>query len=196
MIARESPGQLGNARLVSEPNVGVVMVPDERLQKIDSVVHSERIVPTTINFVDIAGLVRGASKGEGLGNQFLAHIREAAAIVQVARCFEDANIVHVENRDSVSTTRRPTSVCRYSTPAGASLSQLPLSFLVTRPRAATSLKATTSARRPAGTCVRMLAKVIGPSLSASRISTTCGWLTNSRRFATESHSSIVGTRAP
>ena len=81
-----------------EPNVGVVMVPDERLQALDSVVHADRIVPTTIEFVDIAGLVRGASKGEGLGNQFLSHIREAAAIVQVARCFEDANIVHVENR--------------------------------------------------------------------------------------------------
>src|SRR5437588_13069581 len=74
-----------------EPNVGVVVVPDERLQKIDSVVHSERIVPTTINFVDIAGLVRGASKGEGPGNQFLSHIREADAIVQVARGFEDSN---------------------------------------------------------------------------------------------------------
>jgi GTP-binding protein YchF len=81
-----------------EPNVGVVMVPDDRLKALDDVVHSDRIVPTTIEFVDIAGLVRGASKGEGLGNQFLSHIREAAAIVQVARCFEDANIVHVENR--------------------------------------------------------------------------------------------------
>src|SRR5437763_3861877 len=81
-----------------EPNVGVVMVPDERLQKIDSVIHSDRIVPTTINFVDIAGLVRGASKGEGLGNQFLSHIREVDAVVQVARCFEDPNVVHVENR--------------------------------------------------------------------------------------------------
>src|SRR6266704_1999317 len=65
-----------------EPNVGVVMVPDERLKALDDVVHSDRIVPTAIEFVDIAGLVRGASKGEGLGNQFLAHIREAAAIVQ------------------------------------------------------------------------------------------------------------------
>jgi GTP-binding protein YchF len=81
-----------------EPNVGVVTVPDERLQALDGVVHADRIVPTTIEFVDIAGLVRGASKGEGLGNQFLAHIREADAIVQVARCFEDANVVHVENR--------------------------------------------------------------------------------------------------
>src|SRR5512138_785584 len=81
-----------------EPNVGVVVVPDERLQKINSVIHADKIVPTTINFVDIAGLVRGASKGEGLGNQFLSHIREADAIVQVGRCFEDPNVVHVENK--------------------------------------------------------------------------------------------------
>jgi ribosome-binding ATPase len=81
-----------------EPNVGIVLVPDERLEKLDSVVHADRIVPTAIEFVDIAGLVRGASKGEGLGNQFLSHIREANAIVQVARCFEDPNVVHVENR--------------------------------------------------------------------------------------------------
>jgi ribosome-binding ATPase len=81
-----------------EPNVGVVVVPDERLEKIDSVIHADRILPTTINFVDIAGLVRGASKGEGLGNQFLSHIREADAIVQVARCFEDPNVVHVDNK--------------------------------------------------------------------------------------------------
>jgi GTP-binding protein YchF len=81
-----------------EPNVGVVVVPDERLEKLDSVVHAEKIVPTAINFVDIAGLVRGASKGEGLGNQFLSHIRECDAIVQVARCFEDSNVIHVENR--------------------------------------------------------------------------------------------------
>src|SRR5690348_9016758 len=81
-----------------EPNVGVVAVPDDRLQQLDSVVHADRIVPTAIEFVDIAGLVRGAHKGEGLGNQFLSHIREASAIVQVARCFEDANVIHVENR--------------------------------------------------------------------------------------------------
>ncbi len=86
-----------------EPNVGVVMVPDPRLVALDSVVHADKIVPTAIEFVDIAGLVRGASKGEGLGNQFLAHIREANAIAQVARCFEDPNIVHVENKvDPVS----------------------------------------------------------------------------------------------
>jgi GTP-binding protein YchF len=81
-----------------EPNVGVVAVPDDRLAELDGVVHAERVVPATIDFVDIAGLVRGASKGEGLGNQFLSHIREVDAVVQVARCFEDGNIVHVENR--------------------------------------------------------------------------------------------------
>jgi GTP-binding protein YchF len=81
-----------------EPNVGVVAVPDPRMAQLDAVVRAERIVPATIDFVDIAGLVRGAHKGEGLGNQFLAHIREVDAVVQVARCFEDPNVVHVENR--------------------------------------------------------------------------------------------------
>jgi GTP-binding protein YchF len=81
-----------------EPNVGVVAVPDARLAALDGVVSAERIVPATIDFVDIAGLVRGAHKGEGLGNQFLSHIREVDAVVQVARCFDDANVVHVENR--------------------------------------------------------------------------------------------------
>ncbi len=78
-----------------EPNVGVVPVPDERLDKLGDLARSARIVPTTIEFVDIAGLVAGASKGEGLGNQFLAHIREVDAIVHVVRCFEDENVVHV-----------------------------------------------------------------------------------------------------
>jgi GTP-binding protein YchF len=81
-----------------EPNVGVVTVPDPRLGALDGVVHADRIIPATIDFVDIAGLVRGAHKGEGLGNQFLAHIREVDAVMQVARCFDDANVVHVENR--------------------------------------------------------------------------------------------------
>ena len=81
-----------------EPNVGVVQVPDARLAALDAVVHADRILPATIDFVDIAGLVRGAHKGEGLGNQFLSHIREVDAVVQVARCFDDANVVHVENR--------------------------------------------------------------------------------------------------
>src|SRR3974390_1316241 len=81
-----------------EPNVGVVAVPDSRLAAVDAVVHADRIVPATIDFVDIAGLVRGAHKGEGLGNQFLAHIRGRRASVQVASCFEAPNVVRVENR--------------------------------------------------------------------------------------------------
>ncbi len=78
-----------------DPNVGVVEVPDERLQKLADIVHPQRIVPTAFEFVDIAGLVKGASKGEGLGNKFLAHIREVDAIVHVVRCFDDENITHV-----------------------------------------------------------------------------------------------------
>jgi len=79
-----------------EPNSGIVAVPDARLAALDAIVHSERVVPATVEFTDIAGLVRGASRGEGLGNQFLAHIRETAAIVHVVRCFEDENVVHVD----------------------------------------------------------------------------------------------------
>lgn len=78
-----------------EPNVGVVAVPDERLQVLAKISNSEQIVPTRIEFVDIAGLVQGASQGEGLGNQFLSHIREVDAIVQVVRCFENDDIIHV-----------------------------------------------------------------------------------------------------
>lgn len=79
-----------------EPNVGVVPVPDERLDKLSDMFDSGRIIHTTIEFVDIAGLVKGASKGEGLGNKFLSHIREVDAIIHVVRCFEDGNIVHVD----------------------------------------------------------------------------------------------------
>ncbi len=79
-----------------EPNVGVVAVPDERLEPLAKIVKTDVIVPATVEFLDIAGLVRGASKGEGLGNQFLANIRETHAVIQVVRCFEDENIVHVE----------------------------------------------------------------------------------------------------
>jgi GTP-binding protein YchF len=79
-----------------DPNVGVVTVPDARLAWLKDLYNSERILPAIIEFVDIAGLVRGASKGEGLGNQFLSHIREVDAIVHVVRCFEDTNVVHVE----------------------------------------------------------------------------------------------------
>jgi len=78
-----------------EPNVGVVSVPDSRLQELEALVNPQRVVPTIIEFVDIAGLVKGASKGEGLGNKFLANIREVDAIIHVIRCFEDNNIVHV-----------------------------------------------------------------------------------------------------
>ncbi len=79
-----------------EPNVGIVAVPDERLSKLAEMYNPEKVTPTTIEFVDIAGLVKGASKGEGLGNKFLSHIREVDAIVHVVRCFEDGNIVHVD----------------------------------------------------------------------------------------------------
>ncbi len=80
-----------------EPNVGVVAVPDERLTKLAALYDCKKITPATIEFVDIAGLVKGASKGEGLGNKFLSHIREVDAIVHVVRCFEDENVTHVEN---------------------------------------------------------------------------------------------------
>lgn len=78
-----------------EPNVGVITVPDERLQILEELVKPQRVLPTVIEFVDIAGLVKGASKGEGLGNKFLANIREVDAIIHVVRCFDDPNIVHV-----------------------------------------------------------------------------------------------------
>ena len=81
-----------------EPNTGVVEVPDPRLQQLAEIINPERIVPAIVEFVDIAGLVAGASKGEGLGNQFLAHIRETDAIVNVVRCFEDPNVIHVAGR--------------------------------------------------------------------------------------------------
>ena len=81
-----------------EPNVGIVELPDPRLQQLAAIVEPERIVPAIVEFVDIAGLVAGASKGEGLGNQFLSHIRETDAIVNVVRCFEDPNVIHVAGR--------------------------------------------------------------------------------------------------
>ena len=79
-----------------EPNVGIVAVPDERLDKLAVMYKPEKVTPTTVEFVDIAGLVKGASKGEGLGNKFLSHIREVDAIIHVVRCFEDGNIIHVD----------------------------------------------------------------------------------------------------
>src|SRR5260221_417362 len=86
-----------------DPNIGIVEVPDPRLQTLADIVKPEKVVPTVIEFVDIAGLVAGASKGEGLGNKFLAHIREVDAIAHVVRCFADDNVVHVSGRvDPVS----------------------------------------------------------------------------------------------
>ena len=88
-----------------DPNVGVVPVPDPRLENITTFFRPEKITPTTVEFVDIAGLVRGASEGEGLGNRFLGQIRQVAAIIHVVRCFEDQNISHVEGSlDPVSYT--------------------------------------------------------------------------------------------
>jgi ribosome-binding ATPase len=81
-----------------DPNVGIVPVPDLRLDALSKIVEPEKVVPTTVEFVDIAGLVAGASQGEGLGNKFLAHIRETDAISHVVRCFEDEDIVHVSGR--------------------------------------------------------------------------------------------------
>ena len=79
-----------------DPNIGIVVVPDKRLDKLNDMYNPERLIPTQYEFIDIAGLVKGASKGEGLGNKFLSHIREVDAIVHVIRCFEDKNIIHVE----------------------------------------------------------------------------------------------------
>src|SRR5499426_2906041 len=81
-----------------EPNVGEVGVPDPRLERLAEIGKSAKVIPTRLTFVDIAGLVRGASKGEGLGNQFLAHIREVDAVAYVLRCFEDEDVTHVEGR--------------------------------------------------------------------------------------------------
>lgn len=81
-----------------EPNVGIVAVPDPRLQVLTDLSKSTNSIPCTVEFVDIAGLVKGASKGEGLGNQFLANIREVDSIVQVVRCFEDSNVIHVSGK--------------------------------------------------------------------------------------------------
>ncbi|MBU5438192.1 redox-regulated ATPase YchF [Tissierella sp. MSJ-40] len=83
-----------------EPNVGIVAVPDKRLEMLKDLMNSEKVIPATIEFFDIAGLVKGASKGEGLGNKFLSHIREVESIVHVVRCFEDENITHVEGKIS------------------------------------------------------------------------------------------------
>src|SRR5689334_10291790 len=103
-VSNSAKAQASNYRFCTiEPNVGLVDVPDERLAKLAELVNPNRIVPTTIEFVDIAGLVKGASKGEGLGNKFLANIREVDAIIHVVRCFEDENVLREEGKiDPVS----------------------------------------------------------------------------------------------
>ncbi len=96
-VTAQTSGVTANyAFSTSKPNVGVVTVPDERLAPLAEIVKTKVIVPASVEFVDIAGLVRGSSKGEGLGNQFLAAIRETDTMIQVVRCFEDENIVHVD----------------------------------------------------------------------------------------------------
>src|SRR4051812_8973093 len=96
-VSNSAKAQASNYRFCTiEPNVGLVNVPDPRLNKLEELVKPNRTVPTQIEIVDIAGLVRGASKGEGLGNKFLANIREVDAIIQVVRCFEDENILREE----------------------------------------------------------------------------------------------------
>src|SRR5215216_5134193 len=96
-VSKSAKAQASNYRFCTiEPNIGLVNVPDKRLDKLAELVKPNRIVPTQIEIVDIAGLVRGASKGEGLGNKFLANIREVDAIIHVIRCFEDENILHDE----------------------------------------------------------------------------------------------------
>ena len=96
-VSNSAKAQASNYRFCTiEPNVGLVDVPDERIDKLSAIVQPQRIVPTAIEFVDIAGLVKGASKGEGLGNKFLANIREVDAIIHVVRCFEDENILRDE----------------------------------------------------------------------------------------------------
>ena len=95
-----------------EPNLGVITVPDPRLNKLAELVNPQSVVPTTVEIVDIAGLVKGASKGEGLGNKFLGNIRTTDAILHVLRCFEDENIVHVDAASTPSGTRKSlTSSC-------------------------------------------------------------------------------------
>ncbi len=108
-----------------EPNTGIVPVPDPRLDKLAAIVNPQRVLPTTMEFVDIAGLVAGASKGEGLGNQFLANIRETDAIAHVVRCFEDENVIHVNGKidplDDIATINTELALADLETVAKAIL---------------------------------------------------------------------------
>jgi GTP-binding protein YchF len=142
------------------PNVGIVDVPDERLTRLSALFKPQRSIPATVEFVDIAGLVKGASKGEGLGNQFLSHIREVGVIAQVVRCFEDPNIVHVSNRVDPESDMETIGV------------ELALADLETlakrRERAEKSLKALAKAeQRSVETLLAALDK-IGPVLEAGK----------------------------
>ena len=103
-ITQTSNAQAANFPFCTiEPNTGMVMVPDHRLDVLDAMYHPKKVTPTTVEFVDIAGLVKGASHGEGLGNKFLSHIREVDAIVHVVRCFDDPNIIRADcSTDPVS----------------------------------------------------------------------------------------------
>ena len=93
----KNPAQISNYPFCTiEPNTGVVEVPDFRLEKIENIIKTGKVIPTIIKFIDIAGLVKGASKGEGLGNQFLAHIRETDAILHIVRCFPDEKVTHID----------------------------------------------------------------------------------------------------
>ena len=98
-VSNSAKAQASNYRFCTiEPNVGIVEVPDERMKALAAIVHPERTVPASTRFVDIAGIVKGASKGEGLGNKFLQHIRDVDALCHVVRCFVDDNVVHVDGR--------------------------------------------------------------------------------------------------
>ena len=109
-----------------EPNVGVIAVPDERLNKLAELVHPQKIVPTTVEIVDIAGLVKGASKGEGLGNKFLANIRETDAILHVLRCFDDDNVTrHALSRMKSVSDLWATSAARRSTTSCSGVARSP-----------------------------------------------------------------------
>jgi GTP-binding protein YchF len=142
------------------PNVGIVDVPDERLTGLSALFKPQRTIPATVEFVDIAGLVKGASKGEGLGNQFLSHIREVGVIAQVVRCFDDPNIVHVSNKVDPDSDMETINV------------ELALADLDTlakrRERAERALKALTKAEQKGVEVVLAALDKIGPLLEAGK----------------------------
>jgi GTP-binding protein YchF len=142
------------------PNVGIVNVPDERLDKLSGLFKPQRTIPATVEFVDIAGLVKGASRGEGLGNQFLSHIREVGMIAQVVRCFDDPDIVHVNNRIDPDSDMETINI------------ELALADLETltkrRERAERALKVQAKAEQKAAETVLSALDKIGPALENGR----------------------------